>query len=86
MERISMKFDLQFKSFHQENAFANIVYEMATILSRLQCVKGKNYTDETWFTLDDIHQELNKYKTDELMGYKSYITGFKWISLEKHGT
>ena len=31
-------------------------------------------------------QECNKYKANEIMGYTSYITGFKTISLEKHGT
>ena len=38
LEQTSVKFVSKFYSFIQENAFENVVYEMAAILSRPQCV------------------------------------------------
>ena len=43
-----MKYYLKFNSFIQENAFENIVCEMAAILSEPQCVNSLWPSDAIW--------------------------------------
>ena len=40
-EYISIKFHLKFKSFYSRNAFENIAYDMAAILSRPELYEEK---------------------------------------------
>ena len=39
-EQTSVKFQSEFKHFIHENALENVVCEIASILSRPQCIKG----------------------------------------------
>ena len=50
--------------FIEENLFENVVWKMAVILSRPQCVKGPHYfgqnghTPSTWYSLSSIQIQI----------------------------
>ena len=51
-ENISMNYYLKFKVFIQQNAFENIIWEMADILFQSQCVNKKYFCNHFAQELD----------------------------------
>ena len=78
-EQTSVKFNRNWNIFIQENALENIVCEMASILSRPQCVKASRHW---WYGPTPVYTNLTHWGWDK-MAFVSQTTFSNTFSCKK---